>query len=186
VALDQRRRTGVAAVEEIGVQVPAEGVAHLAVRPVRDPDDLEASGEGIRQALPHQQRRGPEEHHPQRRAAGSVLVPELLHDIRPVADLLDLVEDEEPASASAVGRGLPTDRPLRVDPADVLGIGSVCRREVTRNPDRVHDLARERRLADLAWAGQDLDEATWLVRALEDLDVDRPAIHRRQLHYSLR
>ena len=153
---------------------------------MRDPDDLEAAGQRIRQPLAHQQRRGPEEHDPQGRAARAVLVPELLHDVGPVADLLDLVENEEPARPSAVRRRLPADRPLRVDPADVLGIGGIGRGEVPGNADRVHDLARERRLAHLARPGQHLDESPWLVRALEDLVVDRAPVDLRQLHYSLR
>src|SRR4029078_6350731 len=50
VAADERRGTGVAAVDEIRVEVPAEGVAHLRERPVRDADDLEATGDAVRAA----------------------------------------------------------------------------------------------------------------------------------------
>ena len=152
---------------------------------MREADDLEAARQAVGEAAPHEQRRRAEDHDPQRRAGGAVLVPQLLHHVRPVADLLDLVEDEQAAGPTAHARLLATDRPLRVDPADVLGIGSVGGGEVARNPDGVHHLARDRRLADLARPGEDLDELARLVGASQDLVVDRPTVLLRPLRHLL-
>jgi hypothetical protein len=143
---------------------------------LRHPDDLEAAREAVREPLAHEERRRSQQHDAERSARRGVLVPELLHDVRPIADLLHLVEDEQRSSPRPHARLLPTDRPLGVDPADVLRVRRISRGEVTRHADGVHHLPRERRLAYLTRAGEHLDELARLVGPLEDLRVDGPPI----------
>jgi hypothetical protein len=53
---DQRRRAGIATEGQELVDLPAEGVAHLGVRPVRQSQRFEATRETFRQSLGDQQR----------------------------------------------------------------------------------------------------------------------------------
>ena len=182
---DEASGAGITAVEQVPLEVPAECVSHFGERPVGDADDLESAGEAVGQALAHEQWRRAEEHDPQREAGGGVLVPQLLHEVRPAMHLLDLVEHQQAAGAAAIAGCLAADRPLGLDPCRVLEVRRVRRRQVAGHPDGVHHLARQRGLPHLPRPGKDLDEAPGLVGARQHLLEHRAAeAHLRQVTHT--
>ena len=75
------------------------------------PDHLESTGDAVSETPLNQKRCGPEDDDPQGHPSRRVLVPEPLDDLRPVGNLLDLVEDEHGTALLGGGENA-TDLPL--------------------------------------------------------------------------
>ena len=85
-------RAGITAEHEMALEVVAERRLKFSEAPVMDAHDLETSGQALRRTAAQAQRARTEQHDPQ---AARIGVPQGLHGLGPVGDLLHLVDDEE-------------------------------------------------------------------------------------------
>lgn len=141
------------------------------------PQQLEAAREALGEPLLNQQRRGPEDHHPQIPTVARVVVPARLHGFAPAGHLLHLVEHQHPAPAPAPAEGERGGVPLLVDPADVGWRRAVGRGVAVREPALDGSPQGDGRLAHLPGARDHLDEPARLAQALNE-HVMLCAVHR--------
>ena len=132
-------------------------------------DDLEAAGKALRHPLLDEKRRGPHQHDLERKTGSGVCVPEPLHGLRPARDLLHLVQHEKRALRIAVAKPQASRLPLGFDPLGPAERRLVGAGEQMRKSCGIGNMRDERRLADLARAGDDLDEAPRLFEAPKQL-----------------
>ena len=104
---------------------------------MRQVQDLEAAGEALGEAALEQQGRGAQQRHLQGAPGTGIGVPQALHRLRPVRDLLDLVENEECSLRAGVAKqessGVPHGRSPRVAPLpDNVVHSNVGRRSCVR------------------------------------------------------
>ena len=132
------------------------------MRQVQDP---EAPGQTFRQSPLHQQRCRAEQHHAQRQAVAGIFVPESLHRLRPVGDLLHFVEREHGALLASVLRHHTSALPLRGQPGPIAQRRFVGGDEDAGAVELSQDLLHERGLADLARSGDHLHESPRLGQA---------------------
>ena len=193
------------------VQIEVERRRHLGEGPVLDIDDLVATGKALGQPALHQERCRAEQYDMKREAFKPIGIPEPLHGLRPVRDLLNLVEYQDRAPLRSLrfqaGRLPLTDDPARVPPVnrregslhfelsrmplEVRGfrhrgwIGGVYGDIAERPPKGSQDLLDQRSLACLTWPGHDV-EPTWLFAQplQKGLRVWAfVAVHKGKLHY---
>jgi len=119
---NEGRRTRVAAEVEVAVEIEVEGRRHLGERPVGELQDLVAPSQALGQPALHEERSRTQQDDVERETCEPVLVPESLHRLGPVRDLLDLVERQDEAPPG--GLGCETRLfPLADEPASVPSIG---------------------------------------------------------------
>ena len=173
LVFDQRRRPRISAEVDELVEAEAEGVAHLAERPVRRADRLEAPGEALAESFLDEQRGRAEQHDAQWQRRMPVLVPESLDRLCPTGDLLNLIDCEHGGPVALVREPTPL-LPLRLEPGPIpqgriVGAGVVARRI-----DLGKRLLDHRRLPDLPRPTHDLDPLSVLGQA-RNQGSDRPA-----------
>ena len=103
-----------------------------------------------------------------RRRSG-VCVPEPLDGLRPARDLLHLVQHQQRSLRVAVAKPQASRLPLGLDPVGAAERRFVGAGEDVRKSRGVGNMRDQRRLADLARAGDDLDEAPRLLEAPKQL-----------------
>ena len=90
----ERRSAGIAAEEEEVIEGVAERILAFGEFPMGAPDRFESTGKSLDQASLKEDRRRSGQNHAQVDAAPGIFVPQFLHDGRPLADQLHLVDDE--------------------------------------------------------------------------------------------
>lgn len=146
---------------------------------MREADDLEPAGEALGEAAPDEQGRGTDDQHPEGQPGAGVLVPEALHRFGPVRDLLYFVQDQHRTGAggrggSGSGRQEARGLPLLLDPGGVPQRGLVGAGVAEGPAGAFGGLLRRCRLADLAGAGNDLEEPARLRQAGDEFRDLRP------------
>jgi hypothetical protein len=132
-------------------------------------DHLEAAGQALRHPLLDEKRRRPQQHDLERTTSSGVGVPQALDGLRPARNLLDLVQHQKGFLRSAVAKPQASRLPLGVDPLGPAERRLVGACEDVRNSRGVNDVGDQRRLADLARAGDDLHEVPRLLEASQQL-----------------
>ena len=151
----------------MALEVVAERRLKFSEAPVMDAHDLETSGQALRRTAAQAQRARTEQHDPQ---AARIGVPQGLHGLGPVGDLLHLVDDEERPFTEQRGLLPLLQQPAAIAHPDIIGIGVVA-----RVPAQRHELPDPGGLADLSRSDQDLDERGRLSKPLQQL-VDERAL----------
>jgi len=118
---------------------------------VRQPDDLESTGEAFGEPLVHRQRRRPEEDDFERDVLRRVLIPEALGTLRPPGNLLNFVDDQNRAIRPGPERQMTTCFPVLRNPVALLQCGFVGGNKVNWAVQPGHDLAHQGGFTDLAW-----------------------------------
>lgn len=131
-------------------------------------DDLEAAGKAFCHPLLDEKRRGPQQHDLEWTGSG-VCVPEPLDGLRPAWDLLHLVQHQKRSLRIAVAKPQASRLPLGFDPLGPAERRLVGAGEKVRKSGGVGNVRDQGRLADLARAGDDLDEAPRLFEAPKQL-----------------
>ena len=122
-------------------------------------DDFEAAGKALCHPLLDEKRRGPQQHDLERTTGSGVCVPQSLDGLRPAWDLLHLVQHQKRSSPIAVAKPQASRLPLGVDPVGPAEGRLVGAGELVRESRGVGHVRDQRRLADLARAGDNLNEA---------------------------
>jgi len=131
---------------------------------VWQPQGLETAGEALRQPLGHQQRGRAEQYDLEGSLLARVLVPEPLDHLRPGRDLLDLIEHQHGAAVARCFQ--PRRLPLLADPVSAAERRLVGTGVADRQAQLIGDLPDQRRLADLAWTGHDVQKSARLGQPL--------------------
>ena len=100
-----------------------------------------------------------------RTTSSGVCVPEPLDGLRPAWDLLHLVQHQKRSLGIAVAQPQASRLPLGLNPLGAAERRLVGAGENVRKSGGVGNVRDQRRLADLARAGDDLDEAPRLLEA---------------------
>jgi hypothetical protein len=159
--------------EKVLVQVPAERISHFGKRPVRNAQNLEPTRETVRKPPLHQRRCGTEEQDLDGSRLPRVLVPEPLDDLRPLGDLLDLVQDQNHAAPPRGSGQHPGALPLCFDPRGILQGRFVGGRVVGRGIQLLDGLKRQRGLSRLTRAGEHLDETARSAESRGEAPIER-------------
>lgn len=85
---------GVAAVEQVRVEIPAKAGTHLREGPVGKVENLESPGKALRQTSLDEQWSGSKQDHLEIASRSHVFVPQTFYRLRPADDLLNLVKSE--------------------------------------------------------------------------------------------
>lgn len=153
--------------EDVLVERPAERVAHLGVRPVRQVQELEATGQALGQSACDQQGCRAEQHHLERNAMARVVVPQPLGGLGPARDLLNLVEHEHGTRLARVLREQACGIPLLSDPLHAAQRGLVGACDPVRQTQGFHHLLHQCALTHLARTGHHVQETAGLGEAAQ-------------------
>jgi hypothetical protein len=91
---DQFRRTWIAAIKDVGVQIPSERLPHFGVGPMGRHNLLETPGQAFREPRLDLQRRQAEQQNPNIASRASIGILQTFARVRPPRDFLDFIKDE--------------------------------------------------------------------------------------------
>jgi hypothetical protein len=139
-------------------------------------NDFEAAGQALGQSPLQKEGRRPEQDDLQGPSGTCVSIPEAFHRFGPAGHLLDFIQDQNRSPLIALAEQEARGFPLRVEPVRSTQRWFVGAGEDVRYIRLAYNLRHKRRLADLAGAGHDLNEAALFAEAPEQLGSVRSPV----------